>query len=542
MHSKARLLIKITTLYLAIPFTLLLTVVEPLVSNAHPKSKQTGEGYSNSLPLGQSNLSESRVSNSIAPGVVHTVITRGEKSERDSYTVDVTFKATIPEAQAVAQSLVAQGYQARVEPILQRAADDPDTGPLGYLVRVGNFTTEADATDLQKQLTAAGYSGLRVVNTGEDGRKTTGPWVVNVLEVDPTQFQGELAPALATGIIPGNEPLTQLAQRTKALAAVNGGYFVIGANDGTPGDLAGISIIGGKLVSEAVNGRTSLILPSGSGKNARVAALSSEVTATADSGATHSVDGLNRKPGLIRGCGGVGGDVPTENPKHDFTCTDSSELIQFTPAFGQTTEPGEGAEVVLDASGQVIEFREQRGGQIPSNGSVLSGTGDAVQWLQTEAQPGAKIDIKTRVLADGEELPIEETLGVINGGPSLLRNGKIKITAFTEGFHWQENPEFYYRFGVRRNPRTLAGITATGKLLLVTVDGRQPGWSVGASFEESARIMKALGATDAVNLDGGGSTTITINQQLTNRPSDSTGERSIADAIIIQSEIHTSAP
>jgi hypothetical protein len=88
-------------------------------------------------------------------------------------------------------------------------------------------------------------------------------------------------------------------------------------------------------------------------------------------GAIRSVDGLNRKPGLIRGCGGVGGDVPTENPKHDFTCTDSSELIQFTPAFGQTTELGEGAEVVLDASGQVIEFREQRGGQIPSNGILL---------------------------------------------------------------------------------------------------------------------------------------------------------------------------
>ncbi|MBW4498748.1 MAG: phosphodiester glycosidase family protein [Scytonema hyalinum WJT4-NPBG1] len=536
MYSKARLRVKITTLYLAIP-TLLLTVVEPLVGNAHPKSKQTGEGYSNSLPLGQSNLSESRVSNSIAPGVVHTVITRGEKSERDSYTVDVTFKATFQEAQAVAKSLVAQGYQPRVEPILQRAADDPDIGPLGYLVRVGNFTTEADATDLQKQLTAAGYAGLRVVNTGEDGGKTTGPWVVNVLEIDPAQFQGELAPALATGIVPGNEPLTQLALRTKALAAVNGGYFVIGASDGTPGDLAGISIIGGKLVSEAVNGRTSLILPSGSGKNARVAALSSEVTVTADSGATRSVDGLNRKPGLIRGCGGVGGDVPTENPKHDFTCTDSSELIQFTPAFGQTTEPGEGAEVVLDASGQVIEFRVSRGGQIPSNGSVLSATGDAVQWLQTEAQPGTKIDIKARVLADEEELPIEETLGVINGGPGLLRNGKIKITAFTEGFHWQDNPEFYYRFGVRRNPRTLAGITATGKLLLVTVDGRQPGWSVGASFEESARIMRSLGATDAVNLDGGGSTTITINQQLINRPSDSTGERPIADAIEIQSGI-----
>lgn len=540
MNWKARLLVKITALYIAVPVTLVLTVVKPLVSSANQESNQTGDRDSPSLLLGQSNLTESRVSNQVAPGVIHTVIVRGEQSDRDVYVVDVTFQATPEAAEAVASQLKTQGYEPHVEPILQRAPDDPESGPLGYLVRVGAFPTEALAIDLRNQLAAAGYSGLRVVNTGEDGGETTGPWVVNVLEVDPTQFNGTLAAALATEIVPGNEPLTQLARRTKAIAAVNGGYFVIGANDGTPGDLAGISIIGGKLVSEAVNGRTSLILQNSSG-NARVTALTSVANATANDGATREVDGLNRKPGLIRGCGGVGGDQPTENPKHDFNCTDSSELIQFTTAFGETTESGEGAEVVLDASGHVIEIREARGGQIPSDGSVLSATGDAVEWLQTHAQPGAKIDINTRVLANGEELPIEE-VGVINGGPRLLRNGEVEITAFAEGFQQQENPEFYYRFGLRRNPRTLAGITPTGKLLLVTVDGRQPGYSVGASFEESAQIMRSLGVIDAVNLDGGGSTTITINQQLINRPSDATGERPIADAIVIQSRIDTDTP
>ncbi len=538
MNWKARLSAKVAALYLVAPVTLLLAVAEPLVSRANYESQQIGDFYShssNSLPLGLLRLSESRVSNQIAPGVIHTAIARGEQSTRDVYTVDVTFQASIEAAQTVAESLKAQGYNSRVEPILQRVPDDPDSGPLGYLVRVGAFSTEALATDLRNQLTTDGYSGLRVVNTGEDGRKTTGPWVVNVLEIDPALFNLTLAPALGTGVIPSNELLTDISSRTHALAAINGGYFVIGANDGTPGDLAGISIINGKLLSEAVNGRTSLILPSSTGKDARIAALSSAVTVTAENGATREVDGLNRKPGLIRGCGGVGGDLPTENPKHDFTCTDSSELIQFTSEFGQTTESGEGAEVVLDASGYVLEFREQRGGQIPSHGSVLSGTGDAVEWLQAYAQVRAKINIQSRVLADGEELPIKEALGVINGGPRLLRDGKIDITAFKEGFHWQENPEFYYRFGVRRNPRTLAGVTASGKILLVTVDGRQPGWSVGASFEESARIMRSLGAVDAVNLDGGGSTAIAIDGQLINRPSDATGERPVADAIIIHS-------
>jgi exopolysaccharide biosynthesis protein len=56
---------------------------------------------------------------------------------------------------------------------------------------------------------------------------------------------------------------------------------------------------------------------------------------------------------------------------------------------------------------------------------------------------------------------------------------------------------------------------------------------VGASFEESALIMQALGAEEAVNLEGGGSTTITIGEELMNRPSYSTGERPIGDAVVL---------
>ncbi len=76
-------------------------------------------------------------------------------------------------------------------------------------------------------------------------------------------------------------------------------------------------------------------------------------------------------------------------------------------------------------------------------------------------------------------------------------------------------------------------MTSDGRLLLVTVDGRQPGWSVDASFVESAAIMRALGAAEAVNLDGGGSTTMAVGPDLVNRPSDATGERPDADAIVL---------
>ena len=61
-----------------------------------------------------------------------------------------------------------------------------------------------------------------------------------------------------------------------------------------------------------------------------------------------------------------------------------------------------------------------------------------------------------------------------------------------------------------RAPRTALGIRADGSLLLVTVNGRNPGISVGMTLEELAELMIELGAVDAMNLDGGGSTTMVI--------------------------------
>jgi exopolysaccharide biosynthesis protein len=65
------------------------------------------------------------------------------------------------------------------------------------------------------------------------------------------------------------------------------------------------------------------------------------------------------------------------------------------------------------------------------------------------------------------------------------------------------------------------------------VDGHEPGHSVGLSFPEEAALMRALGATQAVNLDGGGSTTLVSGDQVVNVPSDPTGERAIGDAVLL---------
>ena len=503
----------------------------PEAATAAPNDK----AHRGELPLGKPGLKETRSpERMIASGVTYTKIVRGEESRKDFYTVDVAFEADRAAAKAVANRLRADGYKPRVERVSDRAPDDPAGGPLGYLVRTGKFATETGALELEARLEADeadGYADSRTVYTGEDGGKTTGPWVVHILKVDPDRYGGTLEPELATEVVPERELLTSISARTDSLAAINGGYFVIGASDGTPGDLAGISVLDGGLVSEAVDGRTSLVLPEGDGTGADVAALSDTISATSSDGASRVVDGKNRKPGLIRGCGGDGGDAPSEAPKHDFTCTDGSELIQFTPIFGESTEPGEGAEAVLNSSGRVTELREGRGGLIPPDGSVLSGTGEGADWLRAHAQPDDTVRVSEEVSGDGATL--EGGTGVVNGGPRLVENGDKEITAFAEGFVYPEDPEFYYRFGERRNPRTLAGVKPGGDLLLVAVDGRAPGYSVGASFEEEARIMDALGAEEAVNLDGGGSTGMTLGERLVTRPSDATGERPIGDAVVM---------
>jgi hypothetical protein len=164
---------------------------------------------------------------------------------------------------------------------------------------------------------------------------------------------------------------------------------------------------------------------------------------------------------------------------------------------------------------------------------VLSGTGDGADWLRTHAPVNTSVHVRLRIRSGRRAVSVRG-LDVVNGGPRLLRAGRRDITAAAEGFRHPDDPTFYLAFGVRRNPRTMAGITRHGHLLLVTADGHAPGYAVGLTFKEEARVMRALGARDAVNLDGGGSTTMAIRGRLLNRPSDATGERPVGDAITLE--------
>lgn len=90
-----------------------------------------------------------------------------------------------------------------------------------------------------------------------------------------------------------------------------------------------------------------------------------------------------------------------------------------------------------------------------------------------------------------------------------------------------------YGWGVKRNPRTMVGLDRQGRLLIVTADGRQPGFSEGLFLLEGANLMAKLGAVNAINLDGGGSTATAIDGKLVGSPSDATGERPVGDALLV---------
>lgn len=112
----------------------------------------------------------------------------------------------------------------------------------------------------------------------------------------------------------------------------------------------------------------------------------------------------------------------------------------------------------------------------------------------------------------------------LSAGPALVMDGRAHSFREEEGFFDQYIP--------RIHPRSATGITADGRLLLVVVDGRQP-HSRGVYLEELATIMRDLGAVQAMNLDGGGSSALVVDGKLFNRPSGTSVEREIASAILV---------
>jgi len=158
---------------------------------------------------------------------------------------------------------------------------------------------------------------------------------------------------------------------------------------------------------------------------------------------------------------------------------------------------------------------------IPSNEILLSARNTGADLLKQNVT--VEDTIKMLLSLPPIKNKIQELVG---GTPSIINSGEVQID-----YEKEDIPE---SFSITRHPRTAIGFNQEGtKLFLFTVDGRQEGHSRGMSLPELANFMLKWGVYEGVNLDGGGSTTMFVNDRIINSPSDSTGERPVANALLI---------
>lgn len=166
------------------------------------------------------------------------------------------------------------------------------------------------------------------------------------------------------------------------------------------------------------------------------------------------------------------------------------------------------------------------GQELASNaydGYENSGQGRSIRQTGAVATfKGAMYVLKSDDLARWEhDIAAED---VVTTGPVLLVGGETEEIVLND-------------FNTRRNPRTAVGRRTDGTVLLVVADGRNQE-AAGLSMRELQQVMAALGCVDAINLDGGGSTTMVVHGEVVNHPSDNrkfdpAGERSVANAIVV---------
>ncbi|ONI68246.1 sporulation domain-containing protein [Kribbella sp. ALI-6-A] len=500
------------------------------------------------LPLGPANLAETRQTSTLQAGVTLTTITRGQTGPGSTWTVEVAIPSSSPDpdapatalsdkagADAAAAKLKAAGLEPRVEDVPTPKLADAGGNNLGYRVRLGSFPTKAEADALRTKVIAAGLSGSSIY-TGWDGEPddvsgSTGPWRVQVLTIDPKKFRGTLDASYGLDL-EARETTSTLATLTGATAAVNAGFFVLDPKAGAPGDPAGVAVYDGRLVSEPTAGRPALVISDKAlGTSVERFRWQGEVRGI---GRPLPLDGLNRVPGLIRNCGGTTDDLPTAKPLHDVTCTDPDELIAYDASYGVATPSGPGAEVIVDRRGVVTAIRTAtRGGAIPEGGRTVQATGDQVARLLAAAKLGQRLRIRAELVDQrGHDVRLSPKTTIVNGGPELVRDGRITGTPKADGMAPADNVNFYYGWVHKRNPRTIAGVDGQGRTVLITADGRSTA-SLGLGIAEAAAVAKSFGLREAINLDGGGSTTMVANGKVINAPSDATGERPVGDALVI---------
>ena len=327
-----------------------------------------------------------------------------------------------------------------------------------------------------------------------------GPVVVHVMRGPRPTGLYALKPILSNDAIVGRERVTQMQRRVSTsatVAGVNGDLF--NWNVGFP---SGMLMMDGVLHSPPNPDRSSTgIAPDGTLRVGRV-----RFAGTWQGAGQRRPLTLNKDPGA----NGVTLYTPTYGPA--------------TPATAETVEltitPFPAAQPLRDLVGTVAQAKQGGSTPIPPGGAVLVGRGaTGAGRLASEAPLGSNVTVRLTLTPDWSSL-----VHAVGGGPVLVRDGR-PVFRSNEGFTVEQL--------VPRQPRSAIGQTQDGRIILVTIDGRRAGYSVGMTNFEVALLLMRLGAWTGSALDGGGSATMAFEGRLLNRPSDPGGERAVAEALSI---------
>ena len=329
-----------------------------------------------------------------------------------------------------------------------------------------------------------------------------GPWAVHVLDVDREACWTPVAVKGAAGAIGRSKTsalVSGLATGAEVVGGVNADFFLFDP----PGVPTGAHVSGGNLVT---------------GPGARpVFAIGSDgrpwIGVLSVSGI--AISGLDSIPVTAWNRLAPGG------------------LAWIDARYGSTVDTLSGSvRVVMSALRGLVQSVDTGSSptRIPSSGGVLV-LGPRVPALVRDrfllaARSRGRFDVEVRLLP----MHPQEAVG---GFPVLVRDSAEVPGLDSAGAA---------TFAPVRHPRTIVGVSSRGRrILLITVDGRQPGYSLGTTNRESARLALELGATEAINLDGGGSTAMVVARlgadskrfEVVNKPSDPQGERAVGNALVV---------
>jgi len=350
------------------------------------------------------------------------------------------------------------------------------------------------------------------------------PVKINLLRLELTKVRLDVHHALDAAL--GTERTSSIALRKGAVAAINAGFFRLDKSI-FAGDAAGILMVDGEIMSESLNDRATMIIGNGPKETkvyfghyqARVWVQFGEM----EWDSSIELSGVNRERKVSEAVlyRGSFGQKPARTDGDMELRLSRCSPRPFSGSSDAVTRCEEVEVVAVEAAARIAnpQFVLSLDPQYVTKNSV----GDKIRALESSRKRTAVI--RTRINDGSSFFFPAGDVDITNGVPQLIKNGKIDIT-------W-EREKAGKSFVEMRHPRTAVAKLKDGKFLMITVDGRQPGVSVGMTLPELAEYILSLGAIDAMNLDGGGSTTMFLDGKVINTPSDKDGERKVSDAIVV---------